>query len=71
MLNKKLCIYNGYRFVVMNISTKLKGFRLGEFSVTRRRPRHKGKKRQKKIKEKIMLNLLQQKKLKEKNNKYK
>ena len=71
MVNKKLCIYNGFRFVVVNISTKLKGFRFGEFSVTKRRPKHKGKKRQKKIKERIMLNLLQQKKLKEKKNKYK
>jgi len=71
MVNKKLCIYNGFRFVVVNISTKLKGFRFGEFSVTKRRHKHKGKKRQKKIKERIMLNLLQQKKLKEKKNKYK
>jgi ribosomal protein S19 len=61
-----LCIYNGFRFVVVNISAKQKGFRLGEFSVTRRKPRHKGKKRQKKLKERLALTLLQQKKLKEK-----
>lgn len=48
ILNRKLCIYNGFRFIVVNISAKHKGFRLGEFSVTRRKPKHKGKKRQKK-----------------------
>jgi len=66
ILNKKLCIYNGYKFIVVNISAKLKGFRLGEVSVTRRRPKHKGKKRQKKLKERVALNLLQKRKLKEK-----
>jgi len=66
LLNKKLAIYNGYKFVIANISTKHKGFKLGELSVTKRKPKHKGKKRQKKIKERIALNLLQQKKLKEK-----
>jgi len=65
ILNKKLCIYNGYKFIVVNISAKLKGFRLGEVSVTRRRPKHKGKKRQKKLKERVALNLLQKRKLKE------
>jgi len=65
-LNKKLAIYNGFRFVIVNISVKHKGFRLGELSVTRRKPKHKGKKRQTKIKERKVLNLLQQKKQKEK-----
>jgi len=62
LINKKLAIYNGFRFVIVNISTKHKGFRLGEFSVTRRRPKHKGKKRQTKIKERKILNLSQKKK---------
>jgi len=69
ILNKKLCLYNGLRFAIINVSIRHKGFRLGEFSVTRRKPRHKGKKRQKKIKERKILNLLQQKKLKEKKSK--
>jgi len=66
LLNRKLALYNGFRFVIVNISVKHKGFRLGEFSVTRRRPKHKGKKRQTKIKERKVMNLLKQKKLKEK-----
>jgi len=69
LLNKKLAIYNGFRFAIVNISVKHKGFRLGELSVTKRKPKHKGKKRQRKTKEKKMLNLLQQKKLKEKKSK--
>jgi len=62
LLNKKLCIYNGFRFAVVNISAKHKGFRLGEFSVTRRRPKHKGKKRQKKIKRKSYIKFVAKKK---------
>src|SRR6185436_3275721 len=69
VLSKKLAIYNGFRFVIANFSVKQKGFRLGEFSVTKRNNKHKGKKRQKKIKERTILNLLQQQKLKAKKSK--
>jgi len=64
ILNRKLCIYNGFRFVVVNISNKHKGFRLGEFSVTRRRPKHKGKKRQKKNKREISVKFIKEEKIK-------
>jgi len=52
--NKKICIYNGKIFHIVNINAKFKGFRLGEFSVSRKKPVHKGKQKQiKKIVRKI------------------
>jgi len=67
ILNRKLCIYNGFRFIVVNISAKHKGFRLGEFSVTRRKPKHKGKKRQKKNKREDSVKFVTTEKIKNKN----
>jgi ribosomal protein S19 len=55
ILNKRLAytntsigIHNGLGFHVLHLNNKFFGFRLGEFSVSRRAPRHKGKQRQKK-----------------------
>ncbi len=46
--NKTIGIYNGFGFVVLHLKKRFFGYRLGEYSVTRRAPRHKGKQRQKK-----------------------
>ena len=46
LINKKVCIYNGKIFQVANINMKCRGLKLGEFSVSRRRPIHKGKQKQ-------------------------
>jgi len=46
LLNKKICVYNGRYFLILNTNAKFKGFKLGGFSLTRRSAIHKGKKRQ-------------------------
>lgn len=46
--NKSIGIYNGLGFQVLHLNKKYFGYKLGEFSVSRRAPRHKGKQRQKK-----------------------
>jgi len=55
LLNKRLAkthktigIYNGFSFIVLHLKKKYFGYKLGEYSVTRKAPRHKGKQRQKK-----------------------
>jgi ribosomal protein S19 len=51
--NKIIGIYNGFAFLTMTLNKKMAGYRLGEFSGTRRTPKHKGKKAQKnKVKKK-------------------
>jgi ribosomal protein S19 len=55
-LNKKLLIYNGYRFLYLNVNVDKLGFKFGHFIITRRKAKHKGKKRQtKKIIKKIRI----------------
>jgi ribosomal protein S19 len=55
LLNKKICVYNGIMFHIINTNIKLRGFKLGEFSVSRRKPIHKGKQKQiKKIVKKLV-----------------
>jgi len=53
--SKKICTYNGKLFVVLNPNKDLKGFKLGEFSVTRKLAKHPQKKKRqfKKVKPKI------------------
>jgi ribosomal protein S19 len=46
ILNKKICVYNGKIFHIVNTNLKCKGYRLGDFSVSRKRPVHKGKQKQ-------------------------
>jgi len=46
LVNKKICIYNGQIFHIVNKNFKYRGFKLGEFAVSRRRPVHKGKQKQ-------------------------
>jgi ribosomal protein S19 len=46
LLNKRICIFNGKLFHIINTNINFRGFRLGEFSVSRKRPIHKGKQRQ-------------------------
>ena len=54
LLNKKICVYNGQMFHIINTNVRGRGFKLGEFSVSRRKPIHKGKQKQiKKIVRKI------------------
>jgi len=57
LLNKRLAnttktigIYNGLGFVILHLKKKYFGYKLGEYSLSRRTPRHKGKQRQKKKK---------------------
>ena len=53
--SKKICTYNGKLFVVLNPNKNSKGFKLGEFSVTRKLAKHPQKKKRqfKKVKPKI------------------
>jgi len=46
LLNKKICIYNGKIFHIVNTNFKCRGFKLGEFAVSRKKPVHKGKQKQ-------------------------
>jgi len=46
--NKTIGIYNGFGFIILHLKKKFFGYRLGEYSVSRRTPKHKGKQRQKK-----------------------
>jgi len=55
LLNKRLAktaktigIYNGLGFVILHLKKRYFGYKLGEYAVSRRSPRHKGKQRQKK-----------------------
>jgi len=46
LLNKKICVYNGKIFHIINTNVKFRGFKLGEFAVSRKKPIHKGKQKQ-------------------------
>jgi len=46
--NKTIGIYNGFSFIVLHLKKRYFGYKLGEYSVTRKAPKHKGKQRQKK-----------------------
>jgi hypothetical protein len=52
LLNKKFGLYNGFIFHVLRTDYRHQGFKLGEFSVTRRSAKHKGKQRQLKKRDK-------------------
>jgi ribosomal protein S19 len=55
LINKKICVYNGKVFITVNVTKKLIGYCLGNFSVTRRKPPHVGKQKHvKKVKKTIM-----------------
>jgi ribosomal protein S19 len=54
-LNKRLAktgrtigIYNGFGFIILHLKKKYFGYKLGEYVISRRTPKHKGKQRQKK-----------------------
>ena len=46
--NKTIGVYNGFGFVILHLKKKFFGYKLGEYVVTRRSAKHKGKQRQKK-----------------------
>jgi len=46
--NKTIGIYNGLGFIILHLKKKFFGYKLGEYAVSRRAPKHKGKQRQKK-----------------------
>jgi len=46
--NKTIGIYNGFGFIILHLKKRFFGYKLGEYSVSRRAPKHKGKQRQKK-----------------------
>jgi len=46
--NKTIGIYNGFGFLILHLKKAFFGYKLGEYSVSRRAPKHKGKQRQKK-----------------------
>lgn len=46
--NKTIGIYNGFGFIILHLKKKFFGYKLGEYAVSRRTPKHKGKQRQKK-----------------------
>ena len=46
--NKTIGIYNGFGFIILHLKKKFFGYKLGEYSVSRRTAKHKGKQRQKK-----------------------
>ena len=43
LLNKKIAVHNGYYFPELIMVIDTIGFRLGEFSTSRKYPKHKGK----------------------------
>jgi hypothetical protein len=64
LLNKRLAntartigIYNGLGFIILHLKKNYFGYKLGEYSLSRRTPRHKGKQRQKK-KKSLRMNLV-------------
>jgi len=46
--NKTICIYNGFSFLVLHLKRKYFGYKLGEYSLSRKVAKHKGKQSQKK-----------------------
>jgi len=52
LLNKRIALYNGYVFHIISITEDHEGFKLGEFSTSRRTVKHAGKQRQIKRREK-------------------
>jgi len=53
LVGKKIAIYNGNNFVIYNVNEDSLEFKLGEFSVTRKKPKHAGKLKQSKKVEKV------------------
>jgi ribosomal protein S19 len=53
LINKRFALYNGYIFHILRTTDNHLGYKLGEFTVTKRSVIHKGKQRQKKKKKKI------------------
>jgi len=52
LIGKKIAVYNGKTFIIYNVTEDSYGFKLGEFSVTRQKPKHAGKVKHKKKVEK-------------------
>jgi len=46
LINKRICVFNGMIFHIINTNIKFKGLKLGEFSVSRKKPMHTGKRKQ-------------------------
>ena len=44
MIDSTLLVHNGYRFVPVNVTENHVGFKVGEFSFTKKRVKHKKKK---------------------------
>jgi len=44
LLKKRLKIHNGKNFKIITLNKEMKTFKLGEFSFTRKKPKHKPKK---------------------------
>ena len=53
LIGKKIAVYNGCVFIIYNVVEDSIDFKLGEFSVTRKKPNHAGKVKQKKKVEKV------------------
>jgi ribosomal protein S19 len=47
-LHKKIGIYNGKVFISLNVTVPFLGYNLGHFCITRIKPPHRGKQKQKK-----------------------
>lgn len=45
---KTIGVYNGFAFVILYLKKNFSNYKVGQFNVTRRSPKHKGKQRQKK-----------------------
>jgi len=48
LLYKKIGVYNGKVFISVNVSANNIGYKLGQFCITRIKPPHRGKQKQKK-----------------------
>jgi len=46
LINKRICVFNGKVFHIINTNVKFRGLKLGEFSLSRKKPTHKGKQKQ-------------------------
>lgn len=52
LVHKRFALYNGFLFHILRTDGRHQGYRLGEFTATRRTPKHKGKQRQLKKRDK-------------------
>ena len=55
LLYKKVGVYNGKVFISVNISRNNLGYNFGQFCITRIKPPHRGKQKQKKKRKKLFL----------------